>query len=98
MPKIIESVSDIDPIDLIVNILAVGEHITKCTNENANHCCMEIFCGFNVESLKTKWKTEWGNFDQVICKLLKADKSFVVDLNDSFPDKHLIADFLKKIQ
>ena len=94
----IESVSQIDPTDLIVNILACGEHIIKCTNENANHCRIEIFGGFCVEALKMKWKTEWGVFDQIICKLLKADKSFTDDLNDSFPKKDLIADFLKKIQ
>ena len=94
----IESLSQIDPTDLVVNILACAEHITKCTNENANHCRIEMFCGFSVEALKIKWKTEWGVFDQVICKLLKADKDFTDDLNDSFPGKHLIADFLKKIQ
>ena len=97
MPIIIDSLLDIDLIDLFVNILACGEHITKCTNENANHCRMEIFCGFCVESLKTKWKTEWGVFDQIISKLLKADKSFIDDLNDSFPNKDLIVEFFKKI-
>ena len=97
MPIIIESMSHVDPVDLIVNILACGEHITKCENENANHTRIEMFSVVCSDALKLKWKTEWGVFNRVICKLVAADKSFMDDLNDSFPDKHLIADFLKKI-
>ena len=95
---IITSINELDLIDLFVNILACGEHISKCTNENADHSRMETFSVLCIESLKAKWKTEWGVFNQIIPKLLKADRSFVEDLNDSFLNKNLFVEFFKTIQ
>lgn len=92
------SIAIINPSDLVVNIFACAEHVTECMKQSPSHCPVNMFSGFCVESLRANWNNEWGVFDQVICKLLKADKSFVNDLSDSFKDKQLIADFLKKNQ
>ena len=66
--------------DLVVNIWLCTEHLKTGTRKGKNHSRIEIFCELCVESLKTRWQSEWGNFDEITSKILKNDKNFVNDL------------------
>ena len=95
MSLTIESVGLLNVYDLVCNIWVCKDHIKNCTKDNRGHCRIEIFCGFCVESLKTKWKPEWGVFDEIMVKISENEKSFADDLKHSFVDKQLVVHFLK---
>ena len=90
----LESFKVLDIPELIINIWCSGEHIKKCTGD----CRIEIYLEFCVESLKTRWMSEWGSFDEIKNKLLANDKTFINDLNNfSTLDKQYLTDFVNEI-
>ena len=89
----LESFNVLDTPELIINIWCCGEHVKNCSG-----CRIKIYLEFCVESLKTRWMSEWGSFNEIKNKLLANDKSFINDLNNfSSLDKQYLIDFVNEI-
>ena len=89
----LESFNVLDVPELIINIWCSSIHVKNCGG-----CRIKIYLDFCVESLKTRWMSEWGSFDEIRNKLLANDKSFISDLNNfSSLDKQYLIDFVNEI-
>ena len=89
-----ESFKELDAPDLIINVWSYSDHLK--TFSNCRTC--KTYCNYCIEILRKRWEPEWGNFNKIISKLLKNDRNFINISKYSSENRHLIIDFLKKIE
>ena len=85
---------ELDAPDLIINVWSYSDYLKR--HKNCQIC--QVYCDYSLKALKIKWRKEWGSFNYVMSKIRKNDKYFINVGKYSSANRHLIIDFLKKIE
>ena len=90
----LESFKELDAPDLIINVWSYSDFLK--THQNC--CICKKYRDYSIKALKEKWEVEWGNFDHIMNKFKKNDRNFINISKYSSVTRHLIIDFLTKIE